>query len=280
MPPQKRKTQKKLPKKAGKAKKATKSKKTKPKIGKKAKKGRSAIKAAKKRSVKKGKTTKKTQKAKVAKKPTKKVKVKKKAKVSKKPAKTRTAKVKKRAKAAKKPVKTKKDILKTKQLEQYEKALKEFGRAIHEFNRRGFAEAKTRFTEIIKKYPHEQELSENARTYIRICDNNIERRSPRPRELDDFYHHGIMQLNNEKYKEAIKFFDKAISFDPKSEKVLYAKAAAFALSGNKEEAVSNLKAAIKYEPHNRIRAKTDPDFDSLRTDAEFNELIEPPEEIE
>ncbi len=191
--------------------------------------------------------------------------------------KTKRTPIKKKARVSKK---AKKGVIKTKQSTQYEKALRGFGRAVHEFNRRGFAEAKEMFLEIIKKYPQEHELAENARTYIKICDKNLEKRPPRPKELDDFYNYGIIQLNNENYKEAIKFFDKATSFDPKSEKILYAKATAYALSGNKEEAITNLKAAIKNEPHNRIRAKMDSDFDSLRTDSEFNDLIEPLEEIE
>ncbi len=285
MPPRKKKNQKKKAKKTTKAKKPAKSKK--------------AAKLKKGGETKKAVSVKKTmkRKPKKAKKPVaaKKKKATKKTKTAKKPAKAKklkTAKKVKKAKTVKKakrsPTKNKqktlknakKSFLQTKQSELYQKALKEFGRAVHELNRRGFADAKARLLEIIKKYPQEQELAENARTYIRICDQHLERRSPRPKELDDFYNHGIMQLNNENFKEALKYFDKAISFDSKSEKVLYAKAAALALNGNKEEAVSSLRAAIKYEPQNRIRAKVDPDFDSLRTDSEFNEMIEPSEEIE
>lgn len=282
MPPRKKKIQKKKVKKTAKAKKPAKSKKAaKPKKGGKAKKAAS-VKKTMKRKPKKAKKPvaakkkKATKKAKVAKKPTK-VKKPKTAKKAKTVKKAKRGSTKNKQKTLKK---AKKSFLQTKQSELYQKALKEFGRAVHELNRRGFADAKTRLLEIIKKYPQEQELAENARTYIRICDQHLERRSPRPKELDDFYNHGIMQLNNENFKEAIKFFDKAISFDSKSEKVLYAKAAALALNGNKDEAVSSLKAAIKYEPQNRIRAKADPDFDSLRTDSEFNEMIEPSEEIE
>ncbi len=271
MPPRKKKALKKKVKKTSKAKKVIKSKKI-----------------AKSKKARKAASAKKTAK-------TKKILKKKKSKTAKKPAKTKKKKATKKTKkvekhgASKKGKKvstktkakiSKKSLLKTNQSEQYKKALKEFGRAVHEFNRRGFTDAKQKLLEIIKKYPQEQELSANARTYIRICDKHLEKRSPRPRELDDFYNHGVIQLNNENFKEAIKFFDKAISFDSKNEKVLYAKAAALALNGNKEEAVSSLKAAIKYEPQNRIRAKGDPDFDSLRTDSEFIDLIEPSEEIE
>jgi tetratricopeptide (TPR) repeat protein len=277
MPPRKKKTQKKKVKKAAKAKKTAKSKKIKkPEKGKKPKKtalARKTIKKKKPKTAKKPKKTRKLSKAKTAKKAGKAKKISrvKKPKAAKKGGKTST---KSKSKVLKK------NFLKTKQSEQYQKALKEFGRAVNEFNRLGFTEAKERLLEIIKKYPQEQELSENARTYIKICDKHLERRSPRPKELDDFYNHGVLHLNNENFKEAIKFFDKAISFDSKSEKVLYAKATALALNGNKDEAVSSLKTAIKYEPQNRIRAKSDPDFDSLRTDSEFNELIDPSEEIE
>lgn len=258
--------------------------KKKKKVKKAGKKAKNAVKAkmATKKKTRKLKKAAKTEKTAKLKKVTK---IKKEAKKQKpkKLKKTKAAKKTTRVSTKKKPKvlkKAKKSPLTTRQSAQYEKTLKKFGQAVREFNRRGFAEAKERFLEIIKKHSQEQELAENARTYIKICDKNLEKRTPRPKELDDFYNYGIMQLNNENYKEAIKFFDKAISFDSKSEKVLYAKAAAYALSGNKEEAFTNLKAAIKNEPQNRIRAKTDPDFDSVRTDSEFNELIEPFEEIE
>lgn len=271
MSPRKKKTLKKKVEKTTKAKKALKSKKT--AEPKKPRKATSAKKTAKIRK------TLKKRKPKAAKKPAK-TKKKKATKKTKKVEKQRASRKGKKVSTKTKVKTSKKGLLKTNQSEQYQKALKEFGRAVHEFNRRGFTEAKQKLLEIIKKYPQEQELSENARTYIRICDKHIEKRSPRPRELDDFYNHGVIQLNNQNFKEAIKFFDKAISFDSKNEKVLYAKAAALALNGNKEEALSSLKAAIKYEPQNRIRAKGDPDFDSLRTDSEFIDLIEPSEEIE
>lgn len=162
--------------------------------------------------------------------------------------------------------------------EQYKKALKDFDKALHEMNRGNFAEARTRFLEIIGKFPQERVLKEKVNIYVKICDRKVEPHGPRMREINDYYNVGILRMNDENYEEAVKHFEKALSFEPRSEKVLYALAAAHALKGNKEESISQLKTAIRLEPRNRVRAKMDPDFDSLRTDSEFNELIEPTEE--
>ncbi|MEW5806200.1 MAG: tetratricopeptide repeat protein [Acidobacteriota bacterium] len=182
--------------------------------------------------------------------------------------------VQKRVKSAKKT----KAPVRPKLSEQYLKALNDFDRAVHDLNRGAFTEAKTRLLEIVEKNPKELALKEKAQIYIKICDKKLEQHSPRMKELNDFYNMGVLKMNDENYDEAIKYYEKALSFDPRSEKVLYALSAANALKGNKEESISHLKTAIRIQPQNRIRAKMDPDFDSLRTDSEFNELLEPREE--
>jgi len=174
--------------------------------------------------------------------------------------------------------KVKQALLKPKLSEQYLKALKDFDRAVHDLNRGAFPEAKAKFQDIIEKHSQERALRERAMMYIKICEQSGEKHAPRLKELDEFYTMGIVHINNENYEEAIKYLEKALSFDSKSEKVVFTMAAAHALKGDKDESLNFLKTAIKLEPRSRMRAKMDPDFDSLRTDAEFNDLIEPKEE--
>ncbi len=199
-------------------------------------------------------------------------KTKKKTVVKKKPA------VKKKTAAKIKKKKIKRPPTKPRLSEQYLKIIKEFDKAIHELNRGAFDDAKTKFKEIVNKYPEEKELRERAAMYIRICEKSAGKHQQRLKDPDEFFNRGVFYMNNEEYDEAIKYFEKALSFDAKSDKVLYEMAATHALKGNREESLNFLKTAIKLKPQNRIRAKMDTDFDSLRTDAEFNSLIGPGDE--
>ncbi len=190
---------------------------------------------------------------------------------------------KKRAVKKKTTVKTKKKKgkrvpVKPKLSEQFLKIVKELDKAVHELNRGAFDDAKAKFKEIVDKYPEERALRERAAMYMRICEKSAGKHQQRLKDPDEFFNVGVFHLNNEEYDEAIKYFEKALSFDAKNDKVQYEMAAAHALKGNREESLNFLKTAIKLKPQNRIRAKMDADFDSLRTDAEFISFIEPGDE--
>jgi tetratricopeptide (TPR) repeat protein len=75
-------------------------------------------------------------------------------------------------------------------------------------------------------------------------------------------------------EEGIKCFDDAISVAPFYHRAYYNQACYFALLGKPEQALENLKEAIKLAPLRcRERAKDDTDFASIREDARFKELV-------
>jgi len=72
-------------------------------------------------------------------------------------------------------------------------------------------------------------------------------------------------------------FEESLAGDPGSDKILYAIAAVRALKGDRGGAIDYLRKAVAADDRNRIYALNDPDFDSIRDEPEFIDLVEPEE---
>ena len=69
----------------------------------------------------------------------------------------------------------------------------------------------------------------------------------------------------------------ALQNNPKDEKVHYVLASTLALKGERREALEHLQQAIELNATNRVYARNDPDFEPLRDDENFQNLIHPEE---
>jgi superkiller protein 3 len=89
-----------------------------------------------------------------------------------------------------------------------------------------------------------------------------------------WYNRGISLGKLGRYEEAISSYDKAVEFKPDKHEAWYNKACSYSLQGNIEQAIENLKTAISLNLDKyREMAKTDSDFDAIREDERFQELI-------
>jgi tetratricopeptide (TPR) repeat protein len=154
-----------------------------------------------------------------------------------------------------------------------EKAIEEFASAMKLFQKRELAKAKDLFKGIIDAFPNESEIVDSARTYMQICERGLHPQLPRLKDADDYYNHGVVLMNQGGLEEASRMFERALAAEPGSEKILYTQAAAFALSGRREESLAVLRRAIAASHANRARAANDADFDFLREDPEFQSLV-------
>jgi tetratricopeptide (TPR) repeat protein len=159
----------------------------------------------------------------------------------------------------------------------HEKALKEFERGVGLLQKQSYSEAIERFQAIVGSFPQEKELTDRAQVYLRICQNVLERKEPQPRKPEDFFYFGVIKANEANYDEAVKFLEKALQANPKDEKVHYVMASTLAAKGDRREALEHLREAIELNATNRIYARNDPDFEPIRDDDNFQNLIHPEE---
>jgi len=136
----------------------------------------------------------------------------------------------------------------------YDKAV-EFKPDLHEaWNNRGYSLRKLgRYEEAISSYDKAVEF--------------------KPDYHDAWNNRGYSLGNLGRYEEAISSYDKAVEFKPDYHEAWNNKACSYALQGNIEQAIESLKTAINLHPKVREWAKTDSDFDAIREDERFQELI-------
>jgi Flp pilus assembly protein TadD/CO dehydrogenase/acetyl-CoA synthase epsilon subunit len=73
--------------------------------------------------------------------------------------------------------------------------------------------------------------------------------------------------------EAEAAFRKAIELDPSDASVYYNLACLESLRGNMDEAIENLRRAVQMDSSKRDPAKSDPDFENIRSDPRFKEIV-------
>jgi tetratricopeptide (TPR) repeat protein len=157
----------------------------------------------------------------------------------------------------------------------FDKALAEYEKGIRQVHKRAWDEARAHFKEVLESHAEELEICERARSYLRIVEEQISPRKPRPKTADDHYLLGVLEHNGGEWKNAIHEFEKALQMGPGDERVLYALAASHARAGNEKDALASLRKAIDRSRDNAARAARDEDFEALDADPEFLELTEP-----
>ena len=158
-----------------------------------------------------------------------------------------------------------------------EKALKELERGLSLLHKQSFAEALPHFQTILDGFPQEKELVDRVQSYARICKSQLERAKPSTAKPEDYFYLGVMKANEANYAEAVEFLDRAIQVNPRDEKAHYVMASTRALRGEREPAIKHLTEAIALNVTNRNYAQNDPDFEPLRGDDDFENLVHPEE---
>jgi tetratricopeptide (TPR) repeat protein len=159
--------------------------------------------------------------------------------------------------------------------EEYEKAIGEFATALELFHKGELAEAKEIFESIRSSNPDEPVLTERAATFIRICNRRSQSPAADPSTPEEYYYQAVVMINKGECDTAITLLDQALQASPSSARYLYARASASAIKGDTEKAVSDLREAIAADPQIRFQATNDPDFEQIREEPAFIDIIEP-----
>jgi len=130
------------------------------------------------------------------------------------------------------------------------------------------------FNALIVEFPDEVEIQAAARANIHACEKKMHDKARAViRSADDHYHVAVAFLNGGQVDPAMSHLQQALKLEPKGGHILYAIAAANALKGNKEQALSFLKQSIHHGPENRFHAAQDSDFAALVEEPAFRELL-------
>ncbi len=158
----------------------------------------------------------------------------------------------------------------------YEAAVEEFASASRLFVKGQFAEAQPLFAAVAEAAAADEPiLSDRSRTYAAICARRIATPNPVGGDADALYHHGVVAANAGRLEEAWASLEKAFTQRPNDASILYARSSVRGLQGNADGAASELKKAVALDPRFRFQAASDSDFDKVRDEASFIDIIEP-----
>jgi len=166
-----------------------------------------------------------------------------------------------------------KESTKSEKLNNYQKALEVYSKAMSYFHKKDYLKAVELFKEITNKYSSEKEIVDRANLYLSICKNRLEKKEIKLNTFDDYFYYGIYHLNLGNYEKAIELLKEAQKKAPKEGKVYYALADVSAQIGDSESALSYLKKAIELDSFFKILAQNEVDFEPLKENKEFKELV-------
>ena len=158
----------------------------------------------------------------------------------------------------------------------YEAAVVEFASAAQDVAQGRFAEALPRFAALAARISEEEPiLADRSRTFASICARRTAAPAAATEDPDQLFHRAVFASNLGKYDEAMSLLEKALAARPNDASIFYARASVRGLQGNVDGAAGELRRAVALDPHLRYQAASDPDFERVRDEAAFIDVIEP-----
>jgi tetratricopeptide (TPR) repeat protein len=152
-------------------------------------------------------------------------------------------------------------------------ALRAFERAHREFVRGRFSEARLLFRALIEQHSGVAEVTARSRTYLAIAEARMRSESAMPRNAEELYDRGVIELNRGDFVAAQEMFERALKRDASAAHIHYGLAATRARLGALESALQSLGRALELQPNLRVRAQHDPDLAPLRNEPDYEQLI-------
>ena len=158
----------------------------------------------------------------------------------------------------------------------YEAAVAEFAAATQDVSQGRFAEALPRFEAIAARMSEEEPiLADRSRTFASVCARRLAAPAPPTEDPDQLFHRAVYASNSGRFDEAMSLLEKALSIRPNDATIFYARASVRGLQGNVDGAAGELRRAVALDPQLRYQAASDPDFEKVRDEAAFIDVIEP-----
>lgn len=154
-----------------------------------------------------------------------------------------------------------------------DRAIKEYEEALKTMAKKDYARAAHQFEAIIKEFPIEREVCDRSRIYLAVCKSHTVGAAQQKKGAEDPYYLGVIAVNDGRLDDAADLFERMTKQHPESDKAWYALAAIMGLRSDVAGAVAMLGKAIELNPANRAYALNDADFDTLRENTGFMELL-------
>ena len=149
--------------------------------------------------------------------------------------------------------------------------------ALASLNKKQYPKTQKLLSQIKQDFPTKTDVLARVDLLLRVCDTRIDAAASKgPASSEEAYDLGVLHHNQGLYDDALKLFEKAQKLGKgETDHIHYAIAATEASLGNTQNALKNLKSAIKDNPQNRIFARNDPDFELLARNKEFAQVLSP-----
>ena len=155
----------------------------------------------------------------------------------------------------------------------HEQAMQQYQAAVQLMQEGKFEKARTAFEKLIAVAPHE--LLDRCKIYLAACERNARQNELRFATLGEQYDYAISLLNTGDYEDARDQLESILKKDAKADFAHYGLAVLDSMTGQAEECLEHLIAAIELNAQNRIQARSDSDFQDMADDPRFTELLYP-----
>lgn len=158
--------------------------------------------------------------------------------------------------------------------QRYAQAVDAFEKAVKALAKHDYAKARDLFDQLIEAHAEERDILDRARSYREVCRRALESQpGAKPKGFEALLSHAVIQHNSGEFEEALVHLEQALGLEPSSDDALYCLAATAAQAGHSDRALEALGKAIEIEPGNRAQARSDSDFDGLRENEAFIDLV-------
>jgi tetratricopeptide (TPR) repeat protein len=153
-------------------------------------------------------------------------------------------------------------------------AVETFEKGFRAMQQRQFDQAAALFQEVIASWADEKELVERARVYLAVCARQVTPPDATPKSFEERVYAATLLVNKGAHQEGLTLLTALERERPQHDHVQYLLAVARAQLGDTPAALAHLRKAIGIKPSVRRLAAQDGDLEPLRTDPEFDVLLE------
>lgn len=154
-----------------------------------------------------------------------------------------------------------------------QQALEQYAAAVQLMQTGKFDKALAAFDKMLPGAPFE--LADRIRTYRAACAKQTEKSTAKFATEEERCDYAVVLLNDGNYADAREHFNDILKKNPNADFALYGLAVLSSITGDFNACLEHLTVAISLNPHRRIQARSDSDFQDMADDPRFTELLYP-----